>query len=139
MEKLTARQTEWGSSSSDFHGLKVLVAEDEAVIALDLEVTLRQFGCVVLPATPTVAEALALLAAERPDVALVDPELADGSAAPLAIALIAAGIPFAVMTGHDADQLGDPALCAAPYLGKPYGSQDLCAMLARLSVSSRSV
>jgi CheY-like chemotaxis protein len=139
MEKPTARQAEWGSSSSDFHGLKVLVAEDEAVIALDLEVTLRQLGCVVLPATSSVAGALALLEAERPDVALVDTTLADGSAVPLAKALAAAGIPFAVATGCDADQLGDPALCAAPYLGKPYGSQDLCAMVAQLSVSSRSV
>ncbi len=139
MEKSTARQAEWGSTGSDFHGLKVLVAEDEAVIALDLEVMLREFGCVVLPATPSVAGALALLEAERPDVALVDTTLADGSAVPLAKALAAAGIPFAVVTGHGADQLGDPALCAAPYLGKPYGSQDLCAMLARLSVSSRSV
>ncbi len=139
MEKSTARQAEWGSTGSDFHGLKVLVAEDEAVIALDLEVMLREFGCVVLPATPSVAEALALLEAERPDVALVDTTLADGSAVPLAKALAAAGIPFAVTTGCDANQLGDPALCAAPYLGKPYGSQDLCAMLARLSVSSRSV
>ena len=134
----------WDSESKDqpirldLHGLKVLVAEDEAIIALDLELTLRELGCVVLPATSTVAGALALLEAERPDIALVDTALADGSAVPLAQALAAAGIPFAVATGCEADQLGDPALCAAPYLGKPYGSQDLCTMLGRLSVSSRS-
>jgi hypothetical protein len=41
-------------------GLKVLVVEDEAIIAFDLEGTLRELGCVVLPIAPSVAEALAV-------------------------------------------------------------------------------
>ena len=49
-------------------GLKVLVVEDEAIIAFDLEGTLRELGCVVLPIAPSVAEALdAVLKAERPE------------------------------------------------------------------------
>jgi PleD family two-component response regulator len=69
-------------NGSGLHGLKVLVAEDEALIALDLEFALHEFGCIVLPATPSVAEALAILKTEQPDVALLDANLADGSAAP---------------------------------------------------------
>jgi CheY-like chemotaxis protein len=124
-------------NGSGLHGLKVLVAEDEALVALDLEFTLREFGCIVLPATPSVAEALAILETEQPDVALLDVNLADGSAAPVAEALATAGVPFAVMTGHDAGQIGEPALRTAPYLGKPYNFEDLHAMLAQLAAPSR--
>ena len=119
------------------HGLKVLVAEDEALVALDLACTLRELGCVVLPAAPSVAGALAILGAERPDVALLDVNLADGSAAPVAAALAAAGVPFAVVTGHDAGRIGEAALRGAPHLGKPYGLRDLRATLARLSAPAR--
>ena len=124
-------------NGAGLHGLKVLVAEDEALVALDLECTLRELGCDVLPAAPSVAGALAILGAERPDVALLDVSLADGSAAPVAAALAAAGVPFAVVTGHDADGIGEAALRAAPRLGKPYGFRDLRATLERLSAPSR--
>ena len=50
--------------------------------------------------------------------------------------LATAGVPFAVMTGHDAGQIGEVVLRTAPYLGKPYGLEDLGAMLARLAARS---
>jgi CheY-like chemotaxis protein len=124
-------------NGTGLHELKVLVAEDDAIIALDLEYTLRGFGCIVLPTVPSVAGALASLRAGQLDMALLDINLADGSAAPVAEALVAAGVPFAVMTGYDAREIADPTLRAAPCLGKPYGLQDLHAMLARLSAPSR--
>jgi DNA-binding LytR/AlgR family response regulator len=118
----------------------VLVAEDEALIALDLEAALRGLGCAVLGPVPTVAGALALLAGggRRPDVALLDPGLRDGWAAPVARALAAAGVPFAVVTGHGREALAaDPALRDAPRLAKPYRGGDLRAAVARLAASSR--
>jgi CheY-like chemotaxis protein len=124
-------------NGAGLHGLKVLVAEDEALVALDLACTLRELGCDVLPAAPSVAGALAILGAERPDVALLDVSLADGSAAPVAAALAAAGVPFAVVTGHAAGDIGEAALRGAPRLGKPYGLQDLRVTLAQLSAPSR--
>jgi CheY-like chemotaxis protein len=119
-------------------GLGVLVAEDEALIALDLEAALRGLGCEVLGPTPTVAATLALLAERRPDVALLDPGLRDGWAAPVAQALAAAGVPFAVVTGHVREVVeADPALREAPRLAKPYRGEDLRAAVARLATSSR--
>ena len=53
-------------------GAQVLVVEDQALIAMDLEVTLREFGCAVLGPAASVAEALALAGRERPDAALLD-------------------------------------------------------------------
>jgi two-component system, response regulator PdtaR len=117
---------------------RALVAEDEALIALDLEAALRGLGCEVLGPTPTVAATLALLAERRPDVALLDPGLRDGWAAPVARALAAAGVPFAVVTGHHPARLAaDPALRDAPRLAKPYRREDLRAAVARLAASSR--
>ena len=123
-------------NGAGLHGLKVLVAEDDGLLALDLACTLRELGCDVLPAAPSVAGALAILGAERPDVALLDVSLADGSAAPVAAALAAAGVPFAVVTGHDAGWIAEAALRAVPYLGKPYSQEDLHLMLAWLAASS---
>jgi CheY-like chemotaxis protein len=113
----------------------VLVAEDQALIALDLEGALLAFGCVVLPSTPSAAGALAALRAERPDAVLLDVNLSDGSAAPVARALVAAGVPFAVLTGHEPCQLADPTLREAPYLGKPYQPDELRATMAGLAAA----
>jgi CheY-like chemotaxis protein len=124
-------------NSSGLNGLKVLVVEDEAIIALDLEFTLRELGCIVLPATASAAGALAILGTEQPDVALLDVNLADGPATPVAEALATAGVPFAVMTGHEAGQIKEAMLRTAPHLGKPYNLADLHAMLARLAAPSR--
>jgi CheY-like chemotaxis protein len=116
-------------------GLKMLVAEDQAMIALDLVTTLRGFGCVVLPAAPSNTKALAVIRAERPDAALLDVSLVDGSAAPVAEALTAAGVPFAVLTGHDQRAIGEPALRAAPFLSKPYAHEALRATVTRLAAT----
>ncbi len=72
------------AGGSRLAGSKVLVAEATAVIALDLERTLRGFDCGVLGPVGSVAEALLLLEQERPDAALLELDLSDGHAAPLA-------------------------------------------------------
>jgi DNA-binding response OmpR family regulator len=56
----------------------ILVAEDEALIALVLELTLRPGGHRVLGPVATVAEALRLADETAPELALVDINLQDG-------------------------------------------------------------
>lgn len=73
--------------------------------------------------------------AERPDAVLLDVNLTDGSAAPVAEALAAAGVPFAVLTGYDPDDIEAPALRAAPYLAKPYRCEGLRATMAGLAAA----
>lgn len=113
-------------------GARVLVAEAEAVIALDLEATLRGFGCAVLGPVASVADALALLGRERPDAALLELDLRDGHAAPLAEALARLGVPFALVTAHDRGGRDGPALDGAARVTKPYGRGELRLALARL-------
>jgi CheY-like chemotaxis protein len=116
-------------TSLDLLGIKVLVVEDEAFIAVDLESMLRELGCDVLPLAPSVAEALAILRTERPDAALLDVRLTDGEVTPVAAALAAIGVPFALVTGCDDRSLGGPLLRAARRLRKPYVPEDVHRML----------
>jgi two-component system, response regulator PdtaR len=113
-------------------GARVLVAEAVAVIALDLAQTLREFGYAVLGPVASVADALALLGRERPDAALLELDLRDGHAAPLAEALARLGVPFALVTAHDGGGHDGPALAGAARVTKPYGRVELRLTLARL-------
>jgi CheY-like chemotaxis protein len=120
-------------AASRLAGVAVLVAEDDAVIALDLESILRRLGCRVLGPAGSVERALALLAGQRPDAALLDVGLLDGSSEAAAEALARAGVPFALVTGYDRGGLdGHPALRDAPLLAKPYATSALERVLLQL-------
>ncbi len=58
--------------------LRILVVEDEALIALELEYLLEDLGHIPIGVAGTSAEAIALGRARKPDVALVDIHLFDG-------------------------------------------------------------
>ena len=118
--------------TAGLRGIRVLIAEDEAVVAFDLEFTLNDFGCAVLPPVASVADALALIARERPDVALLDVSLNDGPSTSVARELVAAGVPYAVTSGYDTGQIAEPLLRDVPQLGKPYQAVDLRDTLLRL-------
>jgi CheY-like chemotaxis protein len=100
-------------------GLRVMVVEDNDIVALDLSETLDALGCVVLGPTASVQDTLALLRRCRPDVVMLDAQLDDGPAAPVAEALRAADIPFILTTGTGSAEL-DAALAGVPLLMKPY-------------------
>ena len=68
-------------------GATVLIVEDEALVALDLALVLRDLGCVVLGPAADSLQALALLRQQRPDAVLLDLGLRDGFALALAEAL----------------------------------------------------
>jgi CheY-like chemotaxis protein len=112
--------------------LRVLVVEDEAIIAMDLENTLREFGCVVLPLASSVAKALEVLRSQRPDVALLDVNLCDGRVTPVAEALTAMGVSFAVVTGYDNVVFDEPVLRDAAKVSKPYSIGEIERTILRL-------
>jgi DNA-binding response OmpR family regulator len=106
--------------SSPLVGARVLVAEDDALVALDLMTTLQTAGYVVVGPVSSVAEARTIIDGEPPDAALLDLQFADAGAdaAPVAAALLAGDVPFAVLTDGDGLEL-EPALAGAPRLAKP--------------------
>ena len=122
-------------ASSRLAGAKVLVAEDEAVIAVEIELSLQEQGCVVLGPTATVADTLASLSRDRPDVALLDMQLLDGLATPIATTLAAAGVPFALMLADRLDALEDVSLAGVPRVMKPWSAGAIEHMVEQLLAS----
>ncbi|MBV9511631.1 MAG: response regulator [Caulobacteraceae bacterium] len=97
----------------------ILVIEDEALVALDLEFTLEEMGWSVAGSLGGVGQALAWLDREPcPDAALLDVNLGGETVFPVAKALAARRIPFAFATGY-ADMVARSDFSAAPTLIKP--------------------
>ena len=126
---------EKASASSRLVGAKVLVAEDNALIAMDIELSLQEQGCIVLGPTATIAATLASLSRDRPDVALLDLHLLDGLATPIAATLAAADVPFALLTGDRLDVPEDAALAGVPRMEKPWRAGDLEQLVGQLLAS----
>jgi DNA-binding response OmpR family regulator len=110
-------------------GLRVLVLEDEALIALDLEATLADAGWQVLGPAGTLARARTLAEATRPDVACLDVNIGAETSHDLARDLLAQGIPVVFLSGRDARALPED-LRDVPVLGKPVNESALIRTLA---------
>jgi DNA-binding response OmpR family regulator len=114
-------------------GLRVLVVEDELLLAMDYEEALRAEGCTVLGPVGRRGRALALLERERPDAAVLDLNLAGERSTAVAEALEALRVPFVIVSGYGGGTLGEPVLRRAPRLDKPVKIQELVRMLASIS------
>ena len=91
-----------GEPSLGVTGRRILVVEDDFIIASDLQSWLEEQGFMVLGPAPSTEDALALLrAASLPDAAVLDINLGDEEVFPVADALRAANVPFVFMTGYD--------------------------------------
>ena len=101
-------------------GARVLVLEDEAIIALDIEGILTDAGLAVLATLASCANALEWLDGNDADVALLDMHLLDGSCEPVARRLAEKGIPFVVFSGDsETDETLDPIFRTGIWLEKP--------------------
>lgn len=109
----------------------VLVVEDEALLALEIATVLSDGGFDVIGPAATVAHALKLLALHHCDAAVLDINLGQETAEPIARRLAAADIPFITVSGYSRDQ--QPAVFShAPFLSKPFDYQRLLEELKRL-------
>ena len=118
---------------SSLRGLRVLVTEDDPILALTTAETVQGFGGVVLGPADLGADALALLARARPDAALLGVQLRDRTAVDVAHALRDRHVPFGLVTGSAATVLDAPALRAAPRLATPFGKDALRRLLLELA------
>ena len=84
---------------------RILIIEDEPVLALCLEDVLIDAGFEIAGVVWTLEKALALIEIGACDAAIVDANLAGVSASPAAIALAARGLPFIMMSGYSKEQM----------------------------------
>ncbi len=103
---------------------RVLIVDDEPIIAMDLELLLLDAGYEIAGVTGRIAKALMFVEIEIIDVAILDANLGGETSAPVADALSARGVPFLVWSGYDAHQL-PPVLRSAPSLRKPANSTQI--------------
>lgn len=85
-----------------FDGHRILVAEDELLLAMEIKGFLEDRGCSVLGPVPSVSRALALFEAQVPDAAILDLNLKGELATPVAANLAALAVPFVLLTGYGA-------------------------------------
>lgn len=118
-----------GVAISVLGGLRVLIVEDEYMVAEHMGMMLEELGCEVVGPVATIEEALAAMNDDVLDGALLDANLNGESSAPIATALHAASVPFIVATGYGSLELADEALNRASRLIKPFSNAELEATL----------
>lgn len=110
-------------------GLRVLVIEDDYLVAMLLVDSLEELGCEVVGPCATVARALEVANSEQFDVALLDFHLSGEDASPVAERLSALDRPFAIASGGGIEIEGHGQITC---LAKPFRVSDVATALRAL-------
>jgi CheY-like chemotaxis protein len=111
-------------------GRRILVVEDDYLIAAELVQSLQELGVVVIGPARSVADALATVAGETPiDAAVLDVNLGVEKVFPVAARLQELGLTFVFATGYD-QRIIPSAYASIPRFEKPV---DICALAPILS------
>lgn len=110
---------------------RVLIVEDEPLVAMDLAGTLEDEGCEVVGPAATLQKARDLIEASKFDAALLDANLGGQSSGPLAAALTQFNVPFAFVSGYGRESLPE-AFRQAPLIEKPYARSRLVEVVTQL-------
>ena len=112
---------------------KILIVEDNVLIAMEAELLLGQTGCEVVGPVSTVAAGLAAVTNSLPDAALLDINLGRERIWPIAELLDQHGVPFLLTTGYDGSEV-PPRFRDRPRLSKPVSLQALQQGLAAIGI-----
>lgn len=118
-------------TGAGFAGKRILVVEDEMIVAMLIEDILMDNGAIVVGPAARVNKALDLLGSENVDAALLDVNLAGENTAPVAEELRRRGIPFAFATGYGVAGVPE-GFAGQPLLQKPFQERDLQEVMARV-------
>jgi CheY-like chemotaxis protein len=119
-------------------GSRILVIEDEFLIATVIEDVLRQAGAEEVLIAVNMQEARAALAEHTLDIAMIDMQLDEGSESGVSLGKLAMArnIPFIFLTGYTRVVLPD-GFSAVPVLTKPYIPRTLIEALSDVLARSR--
>lgn len=121
------------SNDLSFGGMRVLVLEDEALVAMLLEDMLTDLGCHTVGPFSEIAEARAFMSdqAGSADAAIIDVNIAGEPSFSLAALLAERDIPFAFSTGYDLAGMPEEWR-GRPSLPKPFMLPDVERVLGLL-------
>jgi DNA-binding NtrC family response regulator len=117
-------------------GIRILLVEDEALIAWDTAERIRTCGADVLGPAASVAQACALLDSGAPDAAVLNVNLRRQSLLPLLDKLKLRGVPFIFATGYSQDTLPDE-YAGCTFITKPFETGKLLQALATAFAKAR--
>jgi CheY-like chemotaxis protein len=118
-------------------GRRILVVEDEALVALQLQEDLESDGHHVVGPARCLEQGISLALSEDIDAALVDVSLGRDTSAPIADQLLARNIPFAFATGYADGTMLPERLRAVPRLSKPYALAEVRRLVESLVARSK--
>jgi len=113
-----------------FSGRRILIVEDELLIAFQLQSVVEELGSSVVGPAASVEGALELLSDTTPDAALLDVNVRERSVMPVAEACQDKGVPYALVTGYGRLELEEPLLQSAPRVSKPFDRRAIHKVLA---------
>lgn len=108
--------------------LRILVVEDESLVAMLIEEYLADFGCAPACSVSRVGKALKALNSTDLDAAVLDVNVAGESVSPIAEALEQRGVPFIFASGYGMSGV-EERWASRPVLQKPFSAKELHAAL----------
>jgi len=121
------------TSRQTLDGLKVLVVEDNFLVAEHLRSILAERGCQVVGPVPRRSDGLTLVCrGEALDGAVLDVQLGSETSFDIASELLGQSIPFLFLTGYGDRAMIPAQFRAAPLLAKPIDEGMLVSAMARL-------
>lgn len=112
-------------------GKRVLLVEDEPILAMSMEDIVAGFGCIVVGPALSIEEAEPLARGEALDAALLDINMGEGSSLSIAKILVERDVPFCFASGYG--PAGVPTeLRHLLVLQKPFTEHSLAEVLRRL-------
>lgn len=124
-------------AGSDIGGRRVLIVEDEMMIAMFLEDLLTDLGFKPVGPAARLEQAVELATSAALEAAILDVNLNGKETYPVADALDLRGVPFVFATGYGAAVLPE-RYRHVPVLQKPYRRSDLSQVLAQVTASQQA-
>lgn len=104
-------------------GKRILIVEDEFIVAIMVEDMLSEFGAVIAASVRTIEQATDFAREGEFDIAVLDVNVRGSRINPVAAIIASRGIPFVLATGYSSVELGN--IRAGGMIEKPYTPEKL--------------
>jgi DNA-binding LytR/AlgR family response regulator len=127
------------SQTGNLSGLRILIVEDQALVALDLQAVLEEHGAIVVGPCLGLADAMRRTSGgDRLDGAILDVDLGDENVFDLADRLMEGHVPFVFHTGHPDLERLHLRYADVPVLLKPVRAEDVAHELGGVIIAAEA-